>query len=225
MKIRLWFWNPYAAVLAAFLLAQIGFTYGLSRRPEQQPPRLGLEKLPPAIGQWRLYQEGEISKEIRDALKATDLLSRVYANTDGKRTASLFIAYFQSQRTGVWVHSPKHCLPGTGWTPVESTVVPLRFAGRSDAAPVNRHIVAKGDAQSVVLYWYEGRGRVYSSEYAAKLYLVSDAIRLNRTDVSLIRIITPVVQQDLETAWATARQFAEDVFPSLRPFIPGPSPQ
>jgi EpsI family protein len=133
----------------------------------------------------------------------------------------LFVAYFQSQRTGVWVHSPKHCLPGAGWIPVSSSVIQMRFAGRAEAVPVNRHVVAKGDAKGVVLYWYEGRGRVYASEYLAKLYLVADAIRLNRTDVALVRVVAPVIQDDEEGAGKMAEQFAREVFPFLRPLIPG----
>ncbi len=213
--------NPYVLVLAAILIAQIGFTYGFARRQEVVPSRLALEKLPFEVGGWKLYQEGVTPQEIRDSLKATDLVSRVYLSPDGARTASLFIAYFQSQRTGVWVHSPKHCMPGTGWVPVSSSVAPIRFPGRPDAVEVNRQVVTKNDLKSVVLYWYEGRGRAYASEYAAKLYLVADAIRLNRTDAALIRIIAPVTDGGEEQAWNSAERFAQALFPALRPFIPG----
>lgn len=221
MNLQPWFRNPHAATLTAILAAQIGFTYGLSRRDEAVLPRRPLAEFPLALGDWKLHQEGVIEPAVRDNLRATDLLSRSYLSRNGARTANLFVAYFQSQRTGVWVHSPKHCLPGSGWVPVSSSVVPMRFAGRTEAAPVNRHVVAKGDSKSVVLYWYEGRGRVYASEYMAKLYLVADAIRLNRTDAALVRIVAPVIQDDEQSAWQTVERFAQEVFPYLRPFIPG----
>ena len=52
-----------------------------------------------------------------DVLRADDTLNRIYR----LRAASsyLFIAYFKTQRYGQSPHSPKNCLPGSGWEPVE----------------------------------------------------------------------------------------------------------
>src|SRR5512140_2979007 len=145
-----------------------------------------------AIGGWRLGQEGVIEKEVRDVLQADDLLSRTYVHAESQNVASLFVAYFRSQRTGVAPHSPKNCLPGSGWVPSESSIVPIAVPGRAEPIPVNLYLVSKGDAQSVVLYWYQSRGRAVASEYSAKIYTVLDAIRFNRTDTALVRVVVPV---------------------------------
>ncbi len=57
---------------------------------------------------------------------------------------------------------------------------------------VNRYIVARGSNQSVVLYWYQSRSRVVASEYSAKVYTVMDAVRFNRTDTALVRVVVAV---------------------------------
>jgi EpsI family protein len=206
-------------VLTVLLLAQIAGLYALSRR-EYTPVSHPLAAFPAALSSWTVQQEGVVEKEVMDVLRADDVLSRTYADTAAPRAANLFVAYFKSQRTGQTPHSPKNCLPGSGWVPSESEIVSLAVPGRADPIPVNLYVVAKGDQKSVVLYWYQSRDRVNASEYEAKFYLVADAIRYNRTDTALVRIVVPVAGGDTATATATAEQFARACFPVLRSYLP-----
>ena len=105
------------------------------------------------------------------------------------RYIDLFLAYFPSQRTGNTMHSPQNCLPGAGWS--MSGHRHIQIAGPSGPLIVNLYIISKGTDRQVVLYWYQAHGRVVASEYWAKVYLVTDAISMNRTDGSLVRVITP----------------------------------
>ncbi len=57
---------------------------------------------------------------------------------------------------------------------------------------VNRFVIQRGLDKQVVIYWYQSHGRVVASEYWGKIYTVVDAIRLNRTDAAMIRVICPV---------------------------------
>jgi hypothetical protein len=60
-----------------------------------------------------------------------------------------------------------------------------------------------------------------ASEYWAKFYLVADAIRMNRTDGALVRIITAVDRnEDVEHAQQRAVEFAQVILPSLDSCIP-----
>ena len=69
--------------------------------------------------------------------------------------------------------------------------------------------------------WYEAHGRIVASEYRAKFYLVWDAMRLNRTDGSMVRVITPVATgEGVAKAKDRAVGFAEQVLPMLRAYIP-----
>ena len=208
-----------ARVLTAVLLLQMAGFVAVSRR-ESVPLTRPLSELPSQLGVWRMAQEDQVDPETMDVLRADDVLSRVYADPAQSRGASLFVAYFKSQRTGQTVHSPKNCLPGAGWTPSESDVVAIPIPGRDEPISVNRYVVAKGDEKSVVLYWYQSRDRVIASEYRAKFYLVADAIRLNHTDTALVRVIVPVSGNDTATATTTAEEFVQSFFMLLRRQLP-----
>jgi len=72
-----------------------------------------------------------------------------------------------------------------------------------------------------VLYWYQSHGRAEASEYWAKYYLVADAIRLNRTDGALVRVVTPVSREEtMATAEARAVSFSQKFLPILDRYVP-----
>lgn len=211
--------SRYALVVTLFLIAQAVGLYAVSRR-EAVPLARPLAEFPLDFGAWRTVQEGVVEKETMDVLKADDVLTRVYYDTVGHRGASLFVAYFRSQRTGQMPHSPKNCLPGSGWTPSESDIIPLRVPGLAAPIEVNRYVVAKGEDKSVVLYWYQSRDRVIASEYRARFYMIADAIRHNRTDTALVRVVVPVSSAGVETAAKTAQDFVIAFFLTLRGYLP-----
>jgi EpsI family protein len=171
--------------------------YGISQRAEAIPPSKPLSAFPRAIGEWRIVREGGIEKDERDILRADDYLTRQYAAPGGKE-ASLFVAYFQSQRAGQTPHSPKNCLPGSGWTWSVSDTIRVNIRGRARPIQINRYIVSKGNDHAVVLYWYQSRDRVVASEYRAAMFTAWDALRYNRTDTELVRVVTPVTQNGID---------------------------
>ena len=174
---------------------------------------------PVTVGPWQLEQEGVIDQETQDVLKADDLLNRVYADPSTNQAASLFIAAFRSQRNGKAPHSPKNCLPGNGWTPLDEREIRID-TGAAAPIPVNRYIVQHGESRSVVLYWYQSRDRAVANEYKAKFWVIADAIRLNRTDTALIRVIVPIANRDTAAAEATAIRFVKTFYSPIRQFLP-----
>ncbi|HEV2688626.1 MAG TPA: EpsI family protein [Bryobacteraceae bacterium] len=202
-------------LVPAFLLLQALLMHWAAGR-EHPPAMPDLSRFPDQFGAWTKNHEDPISPDVSVALHADQLLSRTYS--DGANQAGLLVAWFQSQRGGAsQPHSPKVCLPGSGWTPqvtdevtVDTSVGPIR---------INRYIVAYQGQRIVVLYWYQTPRRVIAGEWAAKLWLVNDALRDGRTDTSLVRI-TVWVGQDDRTATNTAIAFAKDLFPRLREYLP-----
>jgi EpsI family protein len=186
-----------ALVLSTLFLMQGAAFYGISQRAEAIPPSKPLSAFPRAIGEWRIVREGGIEKDERDILRADDYLTRQYAAPGGKE-ASLFVAYFQSQRAGQTPHSPKNCLPGSGWTWSVSDTIRVNIRGRARPIQINRYIVSKGNDHAVVLYWYQSRDRVVASEYRAAMFTAWDALRYNRTDTELVRVVTPVTQNGID---------------------------
>ena len=134
--------------------------------------------------------------------------------------ASLFVAWFQTQRGGArQPHSPKVCLPASGWTPEITDEVTVDTA--AGAITVNRYVVAKGTQRAVVLYWYQTPRRAIASEWAAKAWLVADALRDKRTDTALVRVIAWSAGGGKDEAATTvATGFARELYPRLREYLP-----
>jgi len=189
--------NRTPFILSALLAMQGAAFYGISRRAEWIPTSKPLGEFPAVIGQWRMVREGVIEQEERDVLRADDYLTRQYAVSPHK-TAGLFVAYFRSQRAGQTPHSPKNCLPGSGWTWTVSDTLRVDIAGRATPIEINRYIVSKGDDHAVVLYWYQSRDRVVASEVRATIFTAWDALRYNRTDTELVRVVTHVAESGVE---------------------------
>jgi EpsI family protein len=182
------------------------------------PPSDPLAQFPYAIG-GRNAIDMPIDQEARDVLGAGDFLSRSYTQT-GKAPMGLFIGYFPTQRTGSTIHSPKHCLPGAGWTFESSKYVDLKD-GNGKSHRVGEYVIANGEHRQFVIYWYQAHGRSVANEYLAKIFMVTDAIRLNRTDGALVRVITPITpDEEASVAKARTETFAAQLVPALSRFVP-----
>jgi EpsI family protein len=207
-------------VLTIVLLAQAAVFYSYSRGehiPSEKP--LASFEIPSA--RWTPIRELPIDDETRQVLNADDTLWRAYRNRETGDVLSLFVAYFASQRTGKTPHSPKNCLPGSGWTPSEAGTIKISQSSESGPITVNRYVVSRGENQSVVLYWYQGHGRVIASEYEAKIYTVLDSFRYKRSDTSLIRVVQMVVEGNTQRATDEAVSFVKAFFQPLREYLPG----
>jgi EpsI family protein len=132
---------------------------------------------------------------------------------------SLYVGYYESQTRGKTIHSPKNCLPGAGWEPLEAGTLPLEIGGES--VIVNRYILQNEAVRSLVLYWYQGRGRIASSEYRVKLHLLLDSALRRRSDEALVRIVVPVAGEDVDSALRTASEAAQVIIPALEQALPG----
>jgi EpsI family protein len=207
-------------ILAAGLIALTAILLQARGRTEIIPSRLPLSSFPTQLGNWS-GKDIPLDKETLDVLGAGDFLVRGYQDPDGKLPyVDLFLAYFPSQRTGDTIHSPKHCLPGAGWTPEENDRVIISLPGHSPF-PANRYVISKGDARKLVLYWYWAHDRGVASEYWAKFYLVKDAIRMNRSDGALVRITLDMFPgESVDAAQQRLRPFTSDVIPLLDDYIP-----
>jgi EpsI family protein len=208
------------AVLAAtlVLLVQAAVLYS-SVRPEAVPESQPLSNFPLTLGSWKFVEEGVVDSETRDILKADDLLLREYQDSSTGLAGTLFVAAFRSQRNGKTPHSPKNCLPGSGWTQLSSGDYSIDVGGAKPIV-VNRYVVQHGDDRSLVLYWYQSRDHVVASEYTAKFWVMADAIRLNRTDTALVRVVMPVLDGDPEAATRAGASFVQGFFGVLRQFLP-----
>ena len=155
-------------------------------------------------------------------------LSRLYNRTptDG---FGVYVGYYDMQVQGKSIHSPKNCLPGAGWEPLDASVRTIALPSGASAR-VNRFLLTNKGAQALVYYWYEGRGRVEPSEYRVKWNLIRDAARYGRTEEALVRIVVPIEVRDLQpgqrpdyqAADQLATTVAAQLVPGVRKALPVP---
>lgn len=206
------------ALWLSLLLVGQAAAYHLLPKTERGFSVRPLQEFPAEFSGWRMVAENTIDPEVQRVLRADDVLNRTYVRQGSAIPVSLFVAFFRSQTSGAAPHSPKNCLPGSGYAPLESGTRQIEAApGRQ--VEVNRYIVARGDTRSLVLYWYQTPARIVASEYAAKFWLVADSIRYRRSDTSLVRIVAPM--PDGADGEKEAMDFASAVLPVLTGFLPG----
>lgn len=218
MSHRLNSWLHFLPVAA--LLVGTAILLHAQNREEAMPPRTGLSLFPMQLGKWT-GRDVTIPTDVLQALGPGEFLARDYQRRPTDPPVNLFLAYFPSQRTGDTIHSPKNCLPGSGWVPIQSSRMLLMIRKGSEIA-INRYVVVRGADRLLVLYWYQAHGRVVANEYAAKFFLMADAVRLHRTDGALVRVITPLAAGEGEqAAQERVTDFAEEILPLLDRHIPG----
>jgi EpsI family protein len=209
-----------AVVLTAVLAAQGAVYYAIAARPELTPAVAPLDRFPVTLPGWLMARNVPVEKEVADVLRASDTLNRIYADPAG-RGVIFFIAYFQTQRTGATPHSPKNCLPGSGWEPVESPGRQrIQVPGRAEPLEVNRYVVAKENDHDVVLYWYQSHNRVIAGEFGAKFWLVADAVRYRRSDTALVKVVAPAPNADVAGATDAAISFVQAAYPAIMRQLP-----
>lgn len=209
-----------AAIAASCLLLAQAVAFYVVPKSEAPVMARPLTGLPAQLGSWTTVQETPVEPEVQAVLKATDTLSRIYFDSARGAHASLFVAFFASQRAGVAPHSPKNCLPGSGWAPISSGTLQVPVPGRTEPVEVNRYLVARGSEKTVVLYWYQTPHRITASEYLAKIWLVLDSVRYRRSDTSLVRIIVPAGDGEAARAEEKAVAFMQSLLPPLSAHLP-----
>ena len=179
--------------------------------------------MPTQIGPW-LGRDEPIDDQVLQILGKGEFLNRVYeipADKGRLPSVGLFIGYFPTQRTGQTIHSPQHCLPGAGWTFESSRYTTLQAADGKDYQ-LGEYVIGNGEVRQFVLYWYQAHGRSVANEYVSKAYLIADAIRLNRTDGALVRVITPIGPgEQVGDAKDRAVSFTKQMATQLPRIIPG----
>jgi len=186
---------------------------------EAKVERRALKEMPSQVGSWhQVGADQRFDQQTESVLRADDYLQRSYALPDG-RTASFYVGYYATQRTGATYHSPLNCLPGSGWEMNEAESITITPANGDPPFEANRYIVQNGDNKQLLIYWYQGRGRKVASEYWGKIYTVIDSVRRRRSDGSMVRVMMPLGSSEEATLKAAA-DLAAQIAPALPAFVP-----
>jgi EpsI family protein len=183
------------------------------------PVSAPLAQIPGTIAGWS-GGDLQIDQETLRVLGNGRFLSRFYTQNGQPQGIGLFVAYFPTQRAGITIHSPKNCLPGAGWSFEWSHYVDLKDT-TGKVHPVGEYIVANGESRQFVIYWYEAHGRSVANEFMAKIYMVTDAMLMNRTDGALVRVATTIDPAEGPLpAKNRVEAFTAQLAPTLPRFIP-----
>lgn len=206
-------------LVAVLMLASLGVRAYVSIKP-QAPTHEKLAALPKNISDYDMKAEAQITDDVQAVLRADDYVLRRYENQNGKML-DVFIAYYEYQRAGESMHSPKNCLPGSGWTPILNDYVSLGETPDGKAAVANRYVIEKDGRREVVIYWYQANGRVIANEYWGKLYLVTDALRSGRRDGAILRVTAPVERgESVDAVTNRALEFTRSLLPLTKQVLP-----
>ncbi len=172
----------------AILLA-IGTAFlSASRDQLALAPAAPLSSLPSSLGAYGSQDLTVSDAEIAVA-GVSEYLMREFRR-DSVPVFSVYVGYYPYQMRGRTIHSPKNCLPGSGWEAYDTSVETVSVGEEQHA--VNRYLLANGEARALVYYWYQGRGRVAANEYAVKWDLLRDAALHGRSEEALVRIVVPL---------------------------------
>ena len=203
-----------AAVLLAALLA-----LHLRSPGEAVPIRRTLDAFPESIGGWQSRQDSPLPAGTVDLLKIDDYLMRRYVDERGS-SLWLYVGYWASQRRGAaQVHSPRNCLPASGWEPIEASRLTIDVPGRRDSLTVNRYLIQKDREMQVVVYWYHAQGTPIAGEIPAKIHLMRSAVFRSRTDGALVRVSSPVSGGTTQTTERLVR-YVQALYPLLADYLP-----
>lgn len=206
----------FGVLLVLILLAGVVIN-AWSYLGEARVERKDLTDFPQTIGAWQQTGSDRIlDDETLKVLRASDYLLRDFRKPDGQ-VANFYVGYYESQRSGATYHSPLNCLPGSGWSLSEPGRATIALPDGTNFV-VNKYVIQNGEYKSLMLYWYQGRGRNVASEYWGKIYTVLDSVRLRRSDGAMVRVTVPIgnsearaEQAAIELATATSAVLPEFV--------------
>ena len=189
-------------MLAATLAASMITSYRRSQ-PLVQP----LDSISLQLAGLNGADQAPLEDVVLRELKPTSYITRTY--TGPGFAAGLFVAFYAQQRAGESMHSPKHCLPGSGWEIWKYDTVEVPVGNRRFL--VNNYSISRENNRQLVLYWYQSKQHIFSSEYVGKLLLARDALLQNSTSALIVRIIVP----DQPGAVDQARLLASNLIPQI----------
>jgi EpsI family protein len=204
-------------LILVLLLVSGALAYTL-RYMKVEPDRMAdFERLPMENGKWKA-EEMIFSEMTYEILKATKTTMRAYDSGE-ELIPVLFIGYFEDQKYGSQIHSPRHCLPGSGWGIMSHRQEKIEINGR--ILPINRVIIGARDNRQLMYYWFETRSGTLTSEFALKFNLFLNALFMRPTDAAFVRLTVNIPQgAPQKTAEDVLHDFLSDFLEPIENSLP-----
>ncbi|WP_290703266.1 VPLPA-CTERM-specific exosortase XrtD [Amphritea sp.] len=161
-----------------------------------------------------------LEQEVLDILRADDYFLGSYRDSSSEEEVNLYMVYYEQQKDGSALHSPKVCIPGGGWVVADESVVEFNYRATGETKAANRVVIRKGEFTQLVYYWIDQKGVSYTDEYLARASLISSAVFDKRSDGALIRVNVLVNNDDFDKADMKLQNFIRDMAIYLPDFLP-----
>ncbi len=202
--------NYKNTLLIAFIFIITSILTSFASHSEKIAPNIPFNQFPLSLGEWH-GKTSQMDQKIYNILGVEDYIQANFRKSPNE-VVNLYVGFYQSQKEGDIIHSPKNCMPGSGWNITKAKVIPVDLPSSQETIKGIQLLIKKGNQKQVVLYWFQSRGRIISSEYMQKIWLVIDSITKNRTDGSFVRLISPVIKNE-QTTVALLKEFADKIYP------------
>jgi len=198
----------FSFLATTVLLASTVLLGGLAARRIPEPLAIPLYRIPSQIPGWGAIGDKKLPDSTLRALDATSYLSRTYRK--GPLELGLFVAFYAQQRAGESMHSPKHCLPGSGWEIWKHDSALVLVNG--EQVEINKYSIQNLGTRMLMFYWYQSKDRIYASEYLGKMLLARDTMLTGHTAGSIVRVMVP----DVAGAAGEGAAFASQIIPEMQ---------
>lgn len=202
-------------LLLSILLVGVGgfvhFYHGVTT-PLARP----FKDFPTQIGEWTMAQSWDFDDSTLTVLRPSDYMARRYVDGRGQ-AVTLYLSYHDGGPDAGPIHSPRHCLPGSGW--LLKSEQPMRYDLDGDALGAVRAIYARGEGQEAFLYWFEVCGRPVTNEFAIKAGEILGSLTQRRRDSAFIRL-SMSVREGEKADFAVLDRFVEAFYPTIKQFLP-----
>ncbi len=207
--------KPWRFYLLFILLGLAAF-YVYTRTEADIPINKPLDQFPARAGDWTMTGQARFDERVLAVLLPTDYLSRSYADSAGDRL-SLYIGFHNGGPDSGPIHSPKQCLPGSGWNRLAEEVRHVTLDGED--IPYVSAIYQKDSEKQLFLYWFQVRDQILTNEYALKLAMIKNSVLSNRRDSAFIRLSLMATDNE-KKATEIGEQFIRDFYPAIREALP-----
>lgn len=204
--------------VVVYVLLALAAVYVNTRSEAAIPANQPLDEFPVRAGDWIMTGQDRFDERVLAVLLPSDYLSRGYRNAAGDRV-SLYIGYHDGGPDSGPIHSPKQCLPGSGWNRLRAESHQLTTASGETLSYVSA-VYQKDVEKQMFLYWFQVRDEMLTNEYALKFSMLKNSVTSNRRDSAFIRISLPIIDGDEQDARQVGEQFARDFLPAIHASLP-----
>jgi EpsI family protein len=198
-------------IILSLISITFAFTQLITRYRAPAGLKADLSGIPLTEGEW-MGRHDELSEPLVDMLSPDELFSASYVNQNGNRV-QLFVDYFAPENTAGAIHSPRNCLPGSGWAITSSEPRTIEITGRKISA-VRFHL-SLGQSRQVMDFWYITRMGETADDYRLKFNTMVSSLILRPTDKAFVRFVTLDEPSSIAAMEGFQALFTREIYKSL----------